>query len=102
MGCIQSSEEDGKRPSPRKSLKSRASRISVAIKIGSGIRKSRVHSTSKKLVCIFGNDLFTTAHHTYDACSHYVTYIIIYVAQTCALTMIDVTSEILLFVQSQV
>ncbi|KAL5267889.1 hypothetical protein ACHWQZ_G004817 [Mnemiopsis leidyi] len=66
MGCLHSKEKRGpvktnaqfdNAPEPAKKKvfkKTRSSRISVAIKIGTGIRKSKVHSTRKRIVCVFG------------------------------------------------
>ena len=39
-----------------KKKKTRASRLSVAIKVGTGIRKSRVHASSTKIVLFLGKN----------------------------------------------
>lgn len=68
MGCVHSESyggDKGSKPGPgekktvrvtegAKKRRKRPSRISVAIRVGSGIRKSRVHAAARKTVCIFG------------------------------------------------
>ena len=69
MGCLQSKAKEkidpvkndvqcDKTPEivPLKKAKkpTRSSRISVAIKVGTGIRKSKVHATNRRIVCVFG------------------------------------------------
>lgn len=68
MGCLQSKEkrvpsksnlhcnkpQDTTASKKKKFKPSRSSRISVAIKVGTGIRRSKVHATHKRIVCVFG------------------------------------------------
>jgi len=76
MGCIQSKDNEGKddiiktgpKAGPKavtSKKKSRASRISVAIKVGAGIRKSRVHASSKKIVFFFGKSRSVANIHSH-------------------------------------
>ena len=88
MGCISSREHKSSRHVHKKSedvkvrnlkkKRGRISRISVAIKVGTGIRKSRVHATSRKIVCIFGklNFIFPFLNHNLTFHS-YLYYLII-------------------------
>ena len=66
MGCLQSKEKDSNKSKKEKSPDliipkkvnkkkgGRTSRISVAIKVGTNVRRSKVHATPERIVCVFG------------------------------------------------